>query len=72
MTESDWRTYQELARMLRFLSEIGKLSERKLRLLAVAAPRCIPQAMSNEGTQLAVESAERMGVLADAVEEGGV
>jgi hypothetical protein len=59
MTESEWWACQKPQKMLEFLRDSGKLSERKLRLLAVAATRCLPQAMSNEGTRLAVESAER-------------
>jgi hypothetical protein len=59
MTESDWWACQEPRLMLEFLRDTGKLSERKARLLAVAACRRIWHLMRYESSRRAIEVVEQ-------------
>jgi hypothetical protein len=59
MTESDWWACQEPQKMLEFLLDSGRASERKFRLFAVACCRRIWQIMTEDVNRQAVEVAER-------------
>jgi len=67
MTEAEWLAWTEPRRMLEFLR--GKVSERKLRLFAVACCYRVWHLMTDTRSRLVVETAERFadgGVLMDA------
>jgi hypothetical protein len=59
MTESDWWTCQESEKMLQFLRDSGKLTERKGRLFGVAVCRRIWHLLADERSRRAVEVLER-------------
>src|SRR4051794_26690671 len=56
MTEPDWLTTEDVATMLAFLN--GKVSERKLRLFAVACCWAVADRLPDEPYLRAVETAE--------------
>jgi len=57
MTEQEWLGDGEIDEMLEFVR--GKVSERKLRLIAVACCRCGKDALTKQGIQNAINLAER-------------
>jgi hypothetical protein len=60
MTEAEWLESTDLRAMLSFLQEGGKVSERKLRLFAVACCRLIWALLPNEAARKVIELAERV------------
>jgi hypothetical protein len=61
MTESEWLAFLDPQPMLTFLGDSGRASEGKLRLFACACCRLV-WPLLRQGSQLAVQSAERVPV----------
>jgi hypothetical protein len=59
MTEQEWLACTDPQKMLAFLEESGRASERKLRLFAVACCRRLPEAATYGRARKALEVAER-------------
>lgn len=59
MTEAEWQNCEDAQKMLEWLRESGKASERKLRLFSVACCRGVWSLLATWATRRAVEVAER-------------
>jgi hypothetical protein len=59
MTESEWWACQEPQKMLQFLQESRKASDRKLRLFAVACVRPLLLRIEHDPGMEAVKASER-------------
>lgn len=59
LTEAEWLSCQNPQAMLGVLKDARRLSERKLRLVAVACCRCVWDLLSNDASRCSVDCAER-------------